>query len=750
MLGLFTSAPLGWVGESSYRLSDDLPTWGTAGVFLLVALSVVLLWIEVRRQHPRALWVLLTGVLGTVALALAVLRPVHVTLKGRAIPGSVIVLLDSSHRMDLPATDRFSVLDRSRRQVAEETVESLRRHLSGSRMVVREFDNGLTSEAGAGKGVASDLLAALGQALGESAEMPSSVVVISDGRFARPSATVDDNWTQALKSAAQGVTVHTVGVSQAYPADRSLRSVGMTGSAVAHQPFRLEIEVGCEPAASCDDAEVQVKELLERQEPQLLSTGRAKFDQGRALLSLELTLEQAGNRALLVELASGEADDVMQNDRRIVPVFVRRDRLRMLHVAGRPTYDVRALRKFLKSDESIDLVSFFILRTESDQVQAEQEELALIPFPVDELFSEHLSSFDAIILQDIDAPRYRLDRYLGALRDYVVRGGGLILVGGPTGFSSGGYAGSALEEVLPIQLPREGELIVRKGFVPQFTEAGRVAPILKALRSTMGEELPEMSGANALGSARPGALVLWEHPTELARAGATTQKMPVLAVYERGDGRSVAISVDGSHQLRFGTVGAKTGGRAHADLWEGLLGWLMRDPRYESAQLRLEGECLAHRDQTLLVDPLPGLGDDLQVTLEKLGAGVSDSFPLQQLEPGTGGTRRFVARQIPEGGYAARVRVGAAPPTRSVIACEDGGEAWSDSRPDPERMAAIAAATGGTYVTSDQVGALPKSTSSFIATHRESRPFLEAWVWATLAVSLMSLHWLVRRSVGHV
>ncbi|HXS18640.1 MAG TPA: glutamine amidotransferase, partial [Polyangiaceae bacterium] len=401
------------------------------------------------------------------------------------------------------------------------------------------------------------------------------------------------------------VAVHTIGVSQAYPADRSLRSVGLTGSAVAHQPFRLEIEVGCEPSAACDEAEVRVKELLERQEPQVLSTGRAKFEQGRALLSLELTLEQAGNRALLIELTSATPDDVVQNDRRIVPVFVRRDRLRMLHVAGRPTYDVRALRKFLKSDESIDLVSFFILRTESDQVQAEQEELALIPFPVDELFSEHLSSFDAIILQDIDAPRYRLDRYFGALRDYVVRGGGLILVGGPTGFSSGGYAGSPLEEVLPVYLPREGELIVRKAFVPQFTEAGRVAPILKPLRSTMGEELPEMSGANALGSARPGALVLWEHPSELARAGAMTQRMPVLAVYEQGDGRSVAISVDGSHQLRFGTVGAKTGGRAHADLWEGLLGWLMRDPRYESAQLRLDGECLAHRDQTLLVDPIP-------------------------------------------------------------------------------------------------------------------------------------------------
>ncbi|MBV9332019.1 MAG: hypothetical protein JOZ55_10745, partial [Alphaproteobacteria bacterium] len=63
--------------------------------------------------------------------------------------------------------------------------------------------------------------------------------------------------------------------------------------------------------------------------------------------------------------------------RRIVPVlaegaehfvglFVARERVRVLHVAGRPTNDVRALRQWLKSDASVDVVAFFILRTQSD------------------------------------------------------------------------------------------------------------------------------------------------------------------------------------------------------------------------------------------------------------------------------------------------------------------------------------------------------------------------------------------------
>ena len=41
---------------------------------------------------------------------------------------------------------------------------------------------------------------------------------------------------------------------------------------------------------------------------------------------------------------------------------------------------------------SIDLITFFILRTQSDLTMASPEELSLIPFPTDELFREHLTA----------------------------------------------------------------------------------------------------------------------------------------------------------------------------------------------------------------------------------------------------------------------------------------------------------------------------------------------------------------------
>jgi uncharacterized membrane protein len=359
-----------------------------------------------------------------------------------------------------------------------------------------------------------------------------------------------------------------------------------------------------------------------------------------------------------------------------------------------------------------------------------------------------LRSFDAVILQDINAREYELDRHFRSLSDYVLKGGGLILVGGHTGFSSGGYAGSPVEDVLPVELPRGGELISNKPFVPRYTRAGLAAPLLTGLRTTMGSELPEMSGTNLLGRPRPGALVLWEHPS-IAQAGQSGgEMMPVLALYEVGDGRSIAVSVDGTHSLRFGEAGARNNGRAYAELWGGLLGWLMRDPRYEAAQVRLLGECVAGRDQLLRVDTLAEPDTPVELHLERLGSKTSDPVLLPSFGFTKDGARRFVARELAAGGYAARVKVGDAPPTRFVFACEAGGDSWSDSRPDVGRLKQISAATGGKFVSATQLADLAPPRSTFVAAHKKSRPLLAAWLWATFAALSMCIHWVLRRTAG--
>ena len=142
--------------------------------------------------------------------------------------------------------------------------------------------------------------------------------------------------------------------------------------------------------------------------------------------------------------------------------------------------------------------------------------------------------------------------------------------------------------------------------------------MLAELRDLLGDALPEMQGANRLGQPRPLALVLWEHPELLLGDGADARPMPVLALAEVGDGRSIALAVEGAHKLRFGRLGASAGGRAHGALFEGLLGWLMRDPRYEAARFEMPEVCVSGRPLHAVVTPLPSMTGPVVVTITSL------------------------------------------------------------------------------------------------------------------------------------
>ena len=246
-------------------------------------------------------------------------------------------------------------------------------------------------------------------------ERPASIVVLTDGRLDRPSGESPRARHSRGACAGSKVPVHTVSLASTSAPDASIRAVRAAGAAVAHQPLPLAIQIGCDGGLSCDDLTVSARELIDGGPPALLASGVAHIEHGLATVELTITLDRAGSRIVEVAIEAPDGDEIPDNDRRLVAFDVARDRVRVLHVAGRPTYDVRALRMWLKSDASVDVVAFFILRTHTDDVNATEDDLALIPFPVDELFSEHLPSFDAVVLQDFNAAPYELLQHLPAL-----------------------------------------------------------------------------------------------------------------------------------------------------------------------------------------------------------------------------------------------------------------------------------------------------------------------------------------------
>jgi uncharacterized membrane protein len=369
--------------------------------------------------------------------------------------------------------------------------------------------------------------------------------------------------------------------------------------------------------------------------------------------------------------------------------------------------------------------------------------LSLIRFPVDELFVQHLPSFDAVILQDIDAIKYKLDQHLVRLRDYVQKGGGLIMVGGPASFAGGNYAGTPIDSVLPVEQPRQGKAFDSEEFVPVYTEAGRAAPVTRSLRALLGGDLPPMAGTNLLGLPRSGSIVLLQHP-KLEVGG---KPMPTLALGEAGDGRSIALGLDSTQRLGFGRLAASVQGRAYGALWDGLLGWLMRDPRYEAARVELAHECVAGEPIELLIHRLPGMSGDVELSLEPLVPARRKTL-VQRLADNHSATLTAKLPAQEAGGYAVRVRVGAAPPTRQDIACERGGSAWADSRPDNPRLEAIAKASGGRFVDKDHVTDLPRTELVRVTRERRATPLMPAWIWTLSASLLLGAHWVARRRGG--
>ncbi|HEU5073508.1 MAG TPA: hypothetical protein VFU02_05035, partial [Polyangiaceae bacterium] len=350
--------------EQSWALSED---FGTPVVAL--AIAVLLIWLallvwELRARERFGGLIAVTGVLAAAFIGAAILRPAHVSQRGSVVGSKVTVLVDGSRRLLLPDGGT------TRRERAARAVKGLEDHFEHARLEVLSFgqegvrpysERANTEELS----VDSDLVRALDAVARSAGERPRAVIVVSDGRLAQPADGMDD---EALQRAlgGLGVPIHTVNVASAEgPKDASIRGVRAAGAAVAHQSLAVTVEIGCH-RLNCGSLPVTIREMRRGEEPAVLAEGKAEVRDDRATVELPIVLERAGPRVVEVAIEAPAGDEVPENDRRLITFNVTRDRIRLLHVAGRPTYDVRALRMWLKADSSVDLVAFFILRTKEN------------------------------------------------------------------------------------------------------------------------------------------------------------------------------------------------------------------------------------------------------------------------------------------------------------------------------------------------------------------------------------------------
>ncbi|MFK7991879.1 MAG: glutamine amidotransferase [Sandaracinaceae bacterium] len=485
-------------------------------------------------------------------------------------------------------------------------------------------------------------------------------------------------------------------------------------------------------------------------------------EDGEVSVEIPFTPQRLGREVYRVSIPAVSDDAVPENNERAFLVRVTRDKLRVLLVAGQPSWDQRFLRAFLKRDPATDLISFFILRNTSDMTMAGPEELALIPFPTDELFNEHLGSFDLVVFQNFEYGPYQMAGYLPRIRDYVMRGGSFAMVGGPISFHSGGYAGTPIAEILPVELPPSGapesETIVTDRFAPRLTPGVERHPLLglapdPAQNAAAWAGLARLQGANVVTRVRPDSMVLLEHPTHEMETGGG---LPLLVVGQAGRGRVLALTTDTT--WRWGiTTGGETGdASAYERFWDRAVRWLARDPVLEPARLTTDRErygpgARARIDAVLREASYAPHAERAVRFLLRDGADA-------EVAQTTGRTDREghaeVSLALPDapGAYRVEARFEGEdePVAEEWLVVEAGGDELADPRAHPDRLAALAEATGGTFAEGvDDAPAL----DGLDTTRRRSlgvierAPFASGWAFAAMLVALLA-EWVLRRRWG--
>ncbi len=738
--------------ERFITVGEDLPRFGVVAVLCVGCLLLVFVVVESRRHRVSSLGVFAAFLGALTGLLLVALRPAWITAQLSTVPPRVVVLADQSERgrlADPPGT---------RGDHLAQALEKLQSRLGAGQMEVVGFGtdvgNGPTPQAFAleRSGASPRTLAeALEGVEARLVERPRLIVIMTDGRWGWPEMELRLAHRMQARQTTQ-TRLALVEFARTTPNDASIRRLLSASTAVAHQSFALRVVVGCHRQQHCDRVPVVVREYRKGSPPALLARAEAIFA-GREEVELELvvTLERAGMRLVEIGVEHQNWDQIPENDRRIVPFSVVRERLRLLHVAGQPTYDVRALRDWIKSDPSVDLVGFFILRGQKDVLEVKDErELGLIPFPVSELFTEHLASFDAVVLQDLDAEEAGLVPYLENLSRYVESGGGLMVLGGARAFLAGSYQNSPLERVLPMALMQRERPYDAVDFVPRLTDAGRSAALLRPFLEVTRGTWPAFAGANSFGPARPDAVVLLEHPARTALPFRSTHPpgpMPILAISEVRDGRVVALGLDSSFRLAFGEFAERTNRRAYGALYDALIGWVMREPRFEALRLELIEPCRAGKAARLRGVAEGQSGQDIALSIHELETITAPSRDLVGVIDADS-SAEFTIEGLRPSGYSAIARLGRGPSTRFDFACQEGGEALFDPRPDPDRLRRFADLKHAQLLSYDELDRLKLPEPDRVIISRSVRPVLPTPILAVFTACALSIYWMLRRRAG--
>src|SRR5512144_635159 len=193
--------------------------------------------------------------------------------------------------------------------------------------------------------------------------------------------------------------------------------------------------------------------------------------------NVDIDIKHAGPNIVEIEASPLDNELTLVNNRAVVAIDGVRDKLRVLLVSGEPHSGDRTWRNLLKSDASVDLVHFTILRPPEKQDGTPINELSLIAFPTRELFQQKINEFQLIIFDRYARQGVLPIIYFDNIARYVRQGGAVLVAAGPE------YArpSSIWRTPLVVILPAEPIGVTEKAFTARLTDFGKRHPVTRGL-----------------------------------------------------------------------------------------------------------------------------------------------------------------------------------------------------------------------------------------------------------------------------
>ncbi|HEY0223373.1 MAG TPA: hypothetical protein VGC38_02545 [Pseudolabrys sp.] len=533
------------LGISFAPLAPDYVVWTALGIAVLI--TSLLFLVRSRGAAVRAIALLL--------MVLALANPSLTREDRDPIPSVAAVIIDKSPSQNFG--DRNAQTEAARTTL----VERLKR-IPGLEVRV--------AEAGAADGETDGtrLFSALSSTL---ADVPpdrvAGAIMITDGRVHDVPADA-----AALGFAAP---LHALITGHANEIDRRVVLTQTPRFGIVGQSQTIGFKVD-DQGASLGTAQVTIRRDGDILETRTVAVG--------AEIKVNVPIPHAGANIVEVEASPLDGELTPINNRAVISIDGVRDKLRVLLVSGEPHAGERTWRNLLKSDASVDLVHFTILRPPEKQDGTPINELSLIAFPTRELFQQKISEFQLIIFDRYARQGVLPMIYFDNIAKYVRDGGAVMIAAGPDYASPTSIWRTPLDVILPAEPSGD---VTEQSFQARLTDAGKRHPVTRGLDGS-DTDPPHWSH--------------WFRLVDTKRTSGSTVMQgpdgkPLLVLAHEGEGRVALLLSD---HIWLWARGYEGGG-PHLDLLRRLSHWLMKQPDLEEEALRLivQGRDLTVQRQTM-------------------------------------------------------------------------------------------------------------------------------------------------------